>query len=101
MRKGIVSVIVPIYNAGIYLEKCLNLLSRADDFFEIILIDDGSTDDSLSVCQMYAQNKKNVRVIYTIVKGKVILLTAFLEKNAGDYQKAINLAKNRMKWLRN
>ena len=49
----------------------------------------------------HPETKKNVRVIYTIVKGKVILLTAFLEKNAGDYQKAINLAKNRMKWLRN
>ena len=48
----------------------------------------------------HPETKKNVRVIYMIAEGKVILLTAFLEKNAGDYQKAINLAKNRMKWLR-
>lgn len=48
----------------------------------------------------HPETKKNVRVIFTMVEGKVILLTAFLEKNAGDYQKAINLAKNRMKWLR-
>lgn len=48
----------------------------------------------------HPETKKNVRVIYTIAEGEVILLTAFLEKNAGDYQKAINLAENRMKWLR-
>lgn len=48
----------------------------------------------------HPETKKNVRVIYTIVEGEaVILLTAFLEKNAGDYQKAIRVAKTRLKWL--
>ena len=48
----------------------------------------------------HPETKKNVRVIYTIAEGKIIiLLVAFLEKNAGDYQKAIAVAKKRLKWL--
>lgn len=48
----------------------------------------------------HPETKKNVRVIYTIAEGKIIiLLVAFLEKNSGDYQKAIKAAKNRLKWL--
>ena len=45
-------------------------------------------------------SKKNVRIIYTIVEGGiVVLLVAFLEKNDGDYQNAINVAKCRLRWL--
>lgn len=48
----------------------------------------------------HPESKKNVRVLYTIVEGKIIiLLVAFLEKNEGDYQKAIKVAKQRLKWL--
>ena len=48
----------------------------------------------------HPESKKNIRVIYTIVDGKIIiLLTAFLEKNDGDYQNAIKIAKNRLKWI--
>ena len=48
----------------------------------------------------HPESKKNVRIIYTIVEGGiVILLIAFLEKNDGDYQNAINVAKRRLRWL--
>ncbi len=47
----------------------------------------------------HPESKKNVRVIYTIEDGVIILLTAFLEKNDGDYQRAINTAKKRLQWL--
>lgn len=51
-------------------------------------------------CIRHPETRKNVRVIYTIVDGEsIILLVAFLEKNSGDYQKAIRVAKTRMKWL--
>ena len=48
----------------------------------------------------HPETKKNVRIIYTIDEGAVILLVAFLEKNDGDYQNAINVAKKRLKWLK-
>ena len=48
----------------------------------------------------HPESKKNVRIIYTIIEGGiVILLVAFLEKNDGDYQNAINVAKRRLRWL--
>lgn len=46
----------------------------------------------------HPETKKNVRIIYTVVKGSVvILLVAFLEKSDGDYQKAIEVAKKRLR----
>lgn len=51
-------------------------------------------------CIRHPESKKNVRVIYTIdEESAIVLLTAFLEKNEGDYQKAINVARERLKWL--
>lgn len=51
-------------------------------------------------CIRHPESKKNVRIIYTIAKDAiVILLVAFLEKNDGDYPNAINVAKQRLKWL--
>lgn len=47
----------------------------------------------------HPESRKNVRVLYVIEEGNIILLTAFLEKNAGDYSRAIKIAKGRLKWL--
>ena len=50
----------------------------------------------------HPESKKNFRVIYTIYEGNIIiLLIAFLEKNDGDYKKAIRVAKKRLEWLNN
>ena len=50
-------------------------------------------------CIRHPETPKNVRVIYTIVDGIVVLLYAFLEKNDGDYTRAIKVAKRRLKEL--
>lgn len=56
-----VSVIVPVYNAKTYLDRCMqHLLSQTLSDIEIILVDDGSTDDSLSICRTYAANAKKI-----------------------------------------
>lgn len=47
----------------------------------------------------HSETRKNVRIIYIIYEGAVILLTAFLEKNDNDYQRAIRVANKRLKWL--
>lgn len=57
-----------------------------------------STEEKLYSIR-HPETPKNVRVIYTITEGVVILLHAFLEKNDGDYQKAIRVAKNRLRVL--
>ena len=58
-----VSVIIPVYNAEKTLVRCVDsVLSQNYDKFELLLIDDGSKDDSLAICNNYAQRYNNVRV---------------------------------------
>lgn len=53
----LVSIIVPIYNAGDYLEECLQAIKRQTYCqFEVILLDDASTDHSCSICKKYASS---------------------------------------------
>ena len=58
-----VSVIIPIYNRAYCLARCLDsVLSQTFTDWECILIDDGSTDGSLSVCRHYAETDSRFRV---------------------------------------
>lgn len=60
-----VSIIVPIYNAQEHLHKCIkSILNQTEKDIEIILVDDGSKDDSLKICQEYQKNDERVRVIH-------------------------------------
>lgn len=58
----LVSCIVPVYNAAKYLSQGIeSLLAQTHKNLEIILVDDWSTDDSWSICQVYAQKYSNIR----------------------------------------
>ena len=56
-----ISIIIPVFNAEKYLPETFRSLSLQDDF-ELILVDDGSTDSSLQICREYAATKSNVKV---------------------------------------
>lgn len=59
-----VSIIIPVFNSGETLERCLDsVLGIEKSEVEIIIINDGSTDKSLSICQRYAQNDGRVRIV--------------------------------------
>jgi len=59
-----ISIVIPVYNAGKYLEECLDSIFMQNfQEFELICVDDGSTDKSLSVLHDYAENHKNMKVI--------------------------------------
>ena len=59
-----VSIIVPVYNVEKYLPSCLrSILQQSYPAIEIILINDGSKDNSLAVCQKFARKDSRVRVI--------------------------------------
>lgn len=65
-----VSIIVPVYNVEKYLDKCLDsIVNQTYKNLEIILIDDGSTDDSGKICEKYMQIDNRIIVIHNPNKG--------------------------------
>ena len=60
-----ISVIVPIYNGELYVEKCINsILAQTNRCFELVLVDDGSTDNSGKICETFAEKDSRVKVIH-------------------------------------
>ncbi len=60
-----ISVIVPVYNAEKYLHRCIDsILAQTFTDFELLLIDDGSTDKSGDICDEYAKKDKRIRVFH-------------------------------------
>lgn len=63
--KSLISVIVPVYNAGQYLRKCVQSVITQDyDAWELILVDDGSKDDSYAICQELAAQDSRIVAIH-------------------------------------
>lgn len=59
-----ISVIVPVYNKAKYLNRCIDsLVEQSFDHIEVILVDDGSIDNSFEICNAYAKSDARVRVI--------------------------------------
>lgn len=67
-----ISIIVPVYNTELYLERCLNsLVNQTYRDIEIILIDDGSTDSSGDICDIFSEKDDRVIVIHNSNRGCV------------------------------
>lgn len=80
-----ISVVVPIFNMEQYMAKALNsLLKQTYDDFEILLIDDGSTDGSPKLCDEYAKRYSNVRTIHKENGGLSSARNAGIEHATGD-----------------
>ena len=82
------SVIVPVYNVERYLEKCLkSILSQglSQDCYEIILVDDGSTDNGRNICDIYASNESNISVIHQMNQGLSVARNVGLSKARGEF----------------
>ena len=80
------SLILPIYNVAPYLKRCIDsILSQNFKDYEIILVDDGSTDDSPQICDAYAESLSNVRVIHKVNGGLSSARNAGLEIAEGQY----------------
>ena len=80
------SLIIPIYNASSYLASCLDsLLSQSYQDFELILVDDGSMDDSPSICDEYAAKDERIRVLHEPHSGVANSRQVGLEAAKGMY----------------
>lgn len=81
-----ISVIVPIYNAEKYLFTCLNsIVNQSYSNLEIILIDDGSIDNSLNICNEFAAKDKRIKVIHKDNQGVSAARNDGIEYSSGYY----------------
>ena len=81
-----ISVIIPIYNTAQYLPRCINsVLNQTYRDFELLLIDDGSTDDSISICDHYAQKDCRIQVYHKENSGVSDTRNFGLDHAKGDY----------------
>lgn len=80
------SIVVPIYNAEQYLQECVNsVLEQTFKDFELILVDDGSTDRSSALCDEYAANDPRVKVIHKVNGGQSSARNAGIATANGAY----------------
>ena len=81
-----ISIVIPVYNAGSYLSICIDsILRQTYRNFELILVDDGSTDDSGNICDRYGIKDDRVTVIHQNNKGQVGAQKTGCTKAAGRY----------------
>lgn len=68
-----ISVIIPIYNAEKYIERCVDsLLQQTMKDFEIVIVDDGSTDHTSDICEMYQEHDERIRVFHQKQSGVAV-----------------------------
>ncbi len=79
------SVIVPVYNAGTRLETCVgSVLGQSFKDFELLLIDDGSTDGSGGICDHYAAGDARVKAIHQANRGVSSARNAGIDAACGE-----------------
>lgn len=81
-----ISIIVPIYNTEKYLSICISsIINQTYTNFELILVDDGSTDHSGQIADDYAKKDKRIKVIHQKNQGQSAARNAGLKKATGDF----------------
>ncbi len=86
MRQPAISIIVPVYNAEAFLSRCVDsLLAQTLRDIEVVLVDDGSTDSSKTICEQYAVEDNRVRVISQPNRGVAMARQAGVDVASGIY----------------
>ena len=81
-----ISVIIPVYNTEKYLPSCIDsILAQTNVSFEIILVDDGSTDMSSSICDTYASKHNNIIVYHINNSGPATARNKGFNVAQGEY----------------
>ena len=81
-----ISIIIPVYNSDKYLKRCINsILKQTFIDLEIILVDDGSTDNSLKICEAYQKQDDRIRVIHKENGGSTSARKAGVQIARGEY----------------
>ena len=81
----LISFIVPVYNVELYLKDCIESVLKLNISFELILINDGSTDNSGKICDYYSKKYSNIIYIYQKNSGPAIARNKGLKHAIGKY----------------
>ena len=80
------TIVVPVYNVEKYLPECVSsVLCQSFEDYEIILVDDGSTDGSGKLCDQYAEKDSRIKVIHQSNQGQAAARNAGIKVAEGDY----------------
>ena len=83
MKEDELSIIIPIYNGMDTIERCIKSINSNEA--EIIIVDDGSYDDTLKICREYEKKHKNIKVLHQDNKGAAMARILGVENAAGKY----------------
>lgn len=86
MNKIKLSIIIPVYNTERYLERCLSsVINQMEEWVELIVVDDGSSDGSPEICDQFMNKYSNVNVIHKENGGLSSARNEGLRKSQGEY----------------
>ena len=86
MSKKLISVIVPVYNSEKYVNRCIDsILNQTYENLEVILIDDGSSDGSLKICESWAEKDNRIKILKQKNSGVSSARNLGIENASGDY----------------
>ena len=82
----VISILVPVYNASRWLRECLDsIVGQTYTNLQVVLLDDGSTDNSLAICREYADKYPFVEVYHQENQGVAAARNALLDRVKGEY----------------
>lgn len=86
MESNLITIIIPAYNVEKYIERCLeSVLSQELKNFEVIIVDDGSSDSTPQICDNYEKRYQNIKVIHKKNSGLGFARNTGLEYAKGEY----------------
>lgn len=81
-----VSLIIPVYNVEKYLVQCLESAASQDyTSYEIVIVDDGSTDNSYKICRHYCENDSRIKLVHQENQGLAAAWQRGLQESSGEY----------------
>lgn len=82
----LISIIVPVYNVERYIDRCIKSITKQTyNNWELLLIDDGSTDNSGKICDLYSKKNSRIRTIHTPNQGRSNARNLGIDKASGEW----------------
>ena len=86
MKEGLISIIIPMYNEEKNISNCIeSIINQTYNNIEIILVNDGSTDNTKQICEKYSKKDKRIILINKINEGVSIARNIGIQKANGEY----------------